>query len=167
MLQDRASIKEFVAANNPAFNQRIERVFKKQLDPIKESGVFQLAQKPTPNIFFFRADLYTSDREEDIEDYMLREVNNFYTNSDLTYAIAYMHSSFVDFLVFRRFLERWPEHFFHRLRRVYIVGASIVVKIIEVFSIGTFYRLCDELFLNLSSDEDLGPTDQDVLKALG
>jgi hypothetical protein len=28
------------------------------------------------------------------------------------------------------------------------VGASLMVRFIEKFSIGTFYRLCDELFLN-------------------
>jgi len=40
-------------------------------------------------------------------------------------------------------MEKWPTIFFKKMRRVYIVGASLLVKIIELFSFGTFYRLLD------------------------
>lgn len=78
-----------------------------------------------------------------------------------------MHDTFVDFIYFRRFLEKWPEHFFHRLRRVYIVGASLMVRFIETCSFGTFYRLCDELFLNLPDENVLADADRAVLAAIG
>jgi hypothetical protein len=84
-----------------------------------------------------------------VEEFMIKELHHFYSNYECSYAVAYVHDSFVDFIYFRRFLEKWPEHFFHRLRRVYIVGASLMVRFIETCSFGTFYRLCDELFLNL------------------
>jgi hypothetical protein len=80
---------------------------------------------------------------------MLQEVERFCKDSTQTFAIAYVHSCFLNFITFRKCLEKWPEHFFRRLRRVYIVEASFVVKIIEFCSFGTFYRLCDSLFLHV------------------
>ena len=78
-----------------------------------------------------------------------------------------MHSSFFDFLAFRRIVEKWPEHFFYRLRRVYILSPSVMVKIIEKFSVGSFYRLCDELFLNVDSEEELRANDMELIRSLG
>lgn len=64
-------------------------------------------------------------------------------------------------------MEKWPEHFFYRLRKVYILGPSILVKIVETFSIGTFYRLCDDLFLNIDTEEALLERDGELLKQIG
>ena len=102
-----------------------------------------------------------------MEEYIIREIHHFYSNYQSSYAVAYMHDSFVDFIYFRKFLEKWPEHFFHRLRRVYIVGASLMVRFIETCSFGTFYRLCDELFLNLPDEPALREADQAVIAAIG
>lgn len=60
----------------------------------------------------------------------MKELHHFYANYDCSYAIAYIHSGIFDFVAFRRFMEAWPEHFFHKLRRVYIVGASFMVKLV-------------------------------------
>lgn len=98
---------------------------------------------------------------------MIKELHHFYSNYQCSYAVAYMHDSFVDFIYFRRFLEKWPEHFFQRLRRVYIVGASLMVRFIETCSFGTFYRLCDELFLNLPDETALKEVDEAVLANIG
>jgi len=35
---------------------------------------------------------------------MIHEIDHFYNNSDQTYAIAYIHSCFVDFITFRKSL---------------------------------------------------------------
>jgi hypothetical protein len=42
-----------------------------------------------------------------------------------------------------------------------------MVKIIEAFSVGSFYRLCDELFLNVDSEEELKANDMELLRGLG
>jgi hypothetical protein len=64
-------------------------------------------------------------------------------------------------------VEKWPEHFFRRLRRIYIVGASLMVRFIEKVSIGTFYRLCDQLFLNIAGLQELPQHEAAALKQLG
>jgi hypothetical protein len=50
---------------------------------------------------------------------------------------------------------------------IYIVHASIMVKIIEAFSIGTFYRLCDQIFVNINGIDQLRETDAALMKTLG
>ena len=82
----------------------------------------------------------------------MSEVQHFHNMYNTSFAIAYLHHGFTDFLAFRKLLERWPKHFIERLRKVYIIGASFMVKLIETFSFGTFPRLCDELFLNLDNE---------------
>lgn len=42
-----------------------------------------------------------------------------------------------------------------------------MVRFIETCSFGTFYRLCDELFLNLPDEAALREADQAVLAAIG
>lgn len=42
-----------------------------------------------------------------------------------------------------------------------------MVRFIETCSFGTFYRLCDELFLNLPDENALEEADRVVLQAIG
>lgn len=69
--------------------------------------------------------------------------------------------------MFRRFIEKWPEHFFQKLRRIYIVAPSFMVKVIEKLSIGTFYRLCDEFFMNISDLGELKEHDEATMSLIG
>lgn len=106
-------------------------------------GIFEHSNDPSPNVFYFHASKYSSDDRNDVEEYIAEQLHDFNNSSKASFSVVYMHSSFVDFIVFRRFVEKWPEHFFRRLRRIYIVGPSLMVRFIEKISIGTFYRLCD------------------------
>lgn len=42
-----------------------------------------------------------------------------------------------------------------------------MVKFIETCSFGTFYRLCDELFLNMAEGVEVGPIDEALMVSLG
>lgn len=42
-----------------------------------------------------------------------------------------------------------------------------MVKIVETLSYGTFYRLCDELFVNVDNENSLKEIDLEGRKALG
>ena len=103
----------------------------KDFKTVEEIGIYEKRNNPTPNIFFFNAERYDSDLKDDIEEYIVKLTNNFLLSNDKnSYAVAYVHSSIFDFIAFRRMLERWPEHFFEKLRRVYIVGPSLIVKLL-------------------------------------
>jgi len=71
---------------------------------MKTLGIFEKLNDLTPNVFYFRADRYKDELRDTLENYITKEIDHFYNNSDQTYAIAYIHSSFVDFLAFRRIL---------------------------------------------------------------
>ena len=139
----------YISGNNTTFNEKITIITSKDYSRIKDLDIFEHTNKPNPHIFYFHAERYQSELRNDVEEFIIKELHHFHNNYDCSYAIAYVHSSFFDFLAFRRFIEKWPEHFFYKLRRIYIVGASLMVKFIETCSFGTFYRLCDELFLNM------------------
>lgn len=143
ILDDRASLQAYVVNNNALFNKKITAIADKNFTKIKQLGIFEHTNDPTPHVFYFHANKYQSQDKEDVQDYIIEKLHHFYNNFQCSYSVAYIHSSFVDFIVFRRFIQKWPQHFFRRLRRIYIVGASLMVKFIETFSVGTFYRLCD------------------------
>ena len=167
IFEDRSSLKQLMSTNNPQFNQRMKRIVDKNFEAIRQTGIFERRSHPTPNLFYFNAHLYNSSLREELEDFMLQEIEHFSANFEGSYALVYVHASIFDFLSFRRMVEKWPEHFFYNLRRVYILAPSVMVKIIETFSLGSFYRLCDQLFLNLDSEAELKASDEDLLKSLG
>lgn len=143
IIDNHTSYRQFLGANSPIYNERMKRIIKKDFTQIRKTGIFQRREDPTSNLFFFWASKYNSNLRDELEDYIVQEIDHFYNNFEDTYALVYVHSSIFDFLAFRKMLEKWPEHFFQKLRRVYIMGPSIIVRLVETFSYGTFYRLCD------------------------
>lgn len=55
VFEDRSSVQQLMAANNPLFNERMKRIVNKNFVAIKESGVFERRNIPTPNLFYFTA----------------------------------------------------------------------------------------------------------------
>lgn len=148
ILDDRSSIQLYVAANNAPFTDKLAVINSKDLSHIKALGIFE--HKMDPHAFYYHASKYRSDDKNEVEEYIAEQLQEFIRTSTASFSVVYIHEGFVDFIVFRRFIEKWPEHFFRRLRRIYIVGPSLMVRFIEKVSIGTFYRLCDQLFLNIA-----------------
>lgn len=85
---------------------------KKDYTRIRELGIFEHSNQPCPHIFYYHAAKYRSEDREEVEEFLIKELNHFYNNYKCSYAVAYVHNSFVDFIYFRRFMEKWPEHFF-------------------------------------------------------
>ena len=167
IIDSHTSYREFLATNNPPFNEKMKRIVKKNFKTIKEAGIFEKRNAPTPNLFYFLANRYNSNLREELEDYIIYEIDHFYNNFEGSYALVYVHSSIFDFIAFRKMVEKWPEHFFYRLRKIYILGPSVMVKIVETLSMGTFYRLCDQIFLNVETENDVLHADGDLLKTQG
>lgn len=103
--------------------------------------IFELRDTPNRNVFYYDADKYDGNYREQIEEYLVKSIDALLQSQTRSYCIAYLHSSFIEFLIFRRIMEKWPEHFYARMRKVYIVGATVMVRIIESLSFGTFSRL--------------------------
>ncbi len=55
VFEDRISVKQLIEANNPLFNERMKRIVNKNFVAIKELGVFERKNTPTPNLFYFSA----------------------------------------------------------------------------------------------------------------
>jgi len=62
IFEDRNSLKELMSANNPLFNERMKQIVNKNFERIRELGIFQRRNEPTPNLFFFNAALYQSNQ---------------------------------------------------------------------------------------------------------
>lgn len=165
ILDDRTSIQLYVAANNAPFTDKLAVINSKDLSRIRALGIFE--HKLNPHAFYYHASKYRSDDKNDVEEYIAEQLQEFIKTSTDSYSVVYIHDGFVEFIVFRRFVEKWPEHFFRRLRRIYIVGPSLMVRFIEKISIGTFYRLCDQLFLKIADLQELPQHESAALKLLG
>lgn len=130
LIDTHVSYKTFLTNNNPVFNQRMKRILNHNYQHIADRHIFEKANQPTPHLFYFYASQYDSHQREDIEDFIVQKIDHFLNNFNSSFAIVYVHSSIFDFIAFRKFIEKWPEHFFHRMRKVYIMGPSFMVKVV-------------------------------------
>ncbi len=72
VFEDRHSLKQLMSSNNPYFNERMQHIVCKSFAALRKTGVFERRNHPSPNLFFFNANLYDSSLREDIEDFMLQ-----------------------------------------------------------------------------------------------
>lgn len=60
IFEDRTSLKELMSNNNPLFNERMKHILNKNFESIRQAGIFEKRNSPTPNLFYFNASLYNS-----------------------------------------------------------------------------------------------------------
>ena len=104
LIDSHQSYKTFLTNNNPVFNQRMAKIMNKNYTTVEMLHVFEHKNEPTPNLFYFYAQRYNSHLREDIEDYIVKEIDHFLNNYNSSYAVVYVHDSIFDFLAFRRYI---------------------------------------------------------------
>jgi len=60
IFEDRNSLKQLMSTNNPLFNERMKCIVNKDFEGVRQAGVFERRNEPTPNLFYFNAELYNS-----------------------------------------------------------------------------------------------------------
>ena len=91
ILQERQSAAQYMTGNNAYFNQKMQQISNKDFSQIKEVGIFEFANKPVPNIFYFHAAKYDSKQNQLIEEFMMSEVQRFHNMYNTSFAVAYVH----------------------------------------------------------------------------
>lgn len=64
ILENRGSIKAYVASNNAVFNEKIAVASKKDYSRMRELGIFEHSNQPCPHIFYYHASKFQSDDKE-------------------------------------------------------------------------------------------------------
>lgn len=80
IIDSHTSYKEFLSTNNPLFNERMKRIVNQDFTSIREANIFEKRDVPTSNLFFFLANRYNSNIREELEDYIVQQIDHFLNN---------------------------------------------------------------------------------------
>lgn len=63
----------------------------------------------------------------------------------------YIHNKISDFITFKGIILSLPEKFFQKLKNIYIINGSVILKIYQYLAFGTVNRFLDKFLIYLET----------------